>query len=136
MHVRKNLREARNSRIAVLPKGKKFKSRAKQDILGIKMIEVIAGLVAGLVNGIGLAGLGYAKTLKDGGLENFDEKKFVQTCVVGGIVGAGAGFAGVSYAVGGTWAASSGVIVVIEYIKKTIWRAITKKPISKKPVVA
>jgi hypothetical protein len=95
------------------------------------MLEVVAGLVAGLVNGIGLAGLGYAKTLKDGSLADFDEKKFVQTCVVGGIVGAGAGLAGVSYAVGETWAASSGIIIVIEYIKKTIWRVITsKKPSS------
>lgn len=84
------------------------------------MMEVLIGVVAGALNGLGIACLGYAKSAK---VEDFDERKFLQTAVVGAIVGAGAGYAGVTYQTATEWAASSGLIVIIEYIKKAVLRA-------------
>jgi hypothetical protein len=77
---------------------------------------------AGAVSGIIAAVLGYAKNIPKG--EEFDEGKFVQTVIVGGIVGACAGEMGLTYEQAYDWAASIGLVTLIEYMKKMVWRAI------------
>ena len=88
------------------------------------MFEILVPTIAGVLNGIGVAGLGYAKTIKEGKLEDFDAKKFVQEVIVGGIVGGIAGHAGITYAVAEHWVMSSGAIVLISWSKKTLWRLV------------
>ena len=86
------------------------------------MLEILVPVIAGILNGMGIAGLGYAKKIKEGEFPEFDPRKFIQTCAIGGIVGGIAGHAGVSYAAAEAWVTSSGAIILIEYIKKTAYR--------------
>ena len=83
------------------------------------MIEIILNVLGGLANGAAIAGLGYAKSH---GAEGFDKKKFLQTAIVGGFVGGFAFTAQMTYDQASMWAAGSGMITVVEYVKKTAWR--------------
>ena len=87
------------------------------------MLDLLAKIGAGAVSGVVVAALGYAKAHTT---EDFDSAKFVQTVVVGGIVGACGGEMGMSYEEAHDWAASMGLITLIEYAKKAVWRAIRK----------
>jgi len=82
------------------------------------MIEAIKNVASGIVSGLVTAFLGYMKS-KD---EKFDPAKFAQTLVIGGLVGAVAQVAGMSYNDAYDYLASIGIISLAEYIKKTIWR--------------
>jgi len=63
--------------------------------------------------------LGYAKSVT---VETFDYRKAVQTIVIGGVVGGIAGYFGWTFEETYQWAASMGVITIVEYIKKGIYR--------------
>lgn len=82
------------------------------------------GIAAGLVAGALTAVLGYAKSVT---VETFDPKKAVQTLIIGAIVGGYAGYAGVTYEQAYEFFGTIGAITVIEYIKKAVWRAITRR---------
>jgi len=89
------------------------------------MIETLVAIGAGTVSGIMTAALGYAKTV--GKAEKFDDRKFLQTCIVGGIVGGIGGEMGMSYTEAYAWASTVGLVTIIEYIKKTIIRLLRKR---------
>lgn len=89
------------------------------------MIDVLLNILGGVINGVVVAALGYAKSSK---IENFDEKKFIQTAMIGGFVGGFAFTAQMTYNQAYTWVAGSGMITIIEYVKKTVWRRIKKLP--------
>jgi len=82
------------------------------------MFEVVKNIASGIVSGLITAFLGYMKS-KD---EKFDLGKFAQTLVIGGLVGAVAQIAGMSYNDAYDYLASVGAISLLEYLKKTIWR--------------
>jgi len=86
--------------------------------------ETILRILGGTVNGLMISALGYAKNVTS---ETFDPGKFAQTCVVGAIVGGVGGEMGLSYADAQSWCASSGLIVIIEYIKKAIVRGLRRE---------
>lgn len=94
------------------------------------MLEGLAAVfwptIFGILNGIGIAGLGYAKRIQEGEFPDFDEKKFAQTCIVGGIVGGIAGHGGMTYLAAEHWVMSSGAIVLIEYTKKAAYRLLKR----------
>jgi len=83
------------------------------------MFGVIAGVVFGAISGAIIALTGYAKSVT---VEKFDPKKATQTIIVGAIVGGIAGFYGWDYARAEAWAGNMGVITIVEYVKKAIWR--------------
>ena len=87
------------------------------------MIDLLARMGAGAASGVVVAALGYAKAHTT---EDFDPAKFVQTVVVGAVVGACGGEMGMSYEEAYDWAASVGLITLIEYAKKAVWRAIRR----------
>ena len=87
------------------------------------MIDLLTKIGAGAVSGAFIALLGYAKSAT---AESFDPAKFVQTVVVGAVVGACGGEMGMSYEEAYDWAASVGLITLIEYAKKAVWRAIRR----------
>lgn len=89
-----------------------------------KMIDILLNISGGIINGAIVAGLGYAKSRN---LERFDKKKFLQTAIVGGFVGGFAFTARMTYAEAQTWAASSGMITIIEYVKKAVCRRLRWK---------
>jgi hypothetical protein len=78
-------------------------------------------LVLGMVNGAVLALLGYAKNSTS---EDFDDKKALQTVIVGGVVGFFAGYYNMTYESAQEWAANSGIITIVEYVKKALWKRI------------
>jgi hypothetical protein len=78
---------------------------------------------AGAASGVVVAALGYAKAHTT---EDFDPAKFIQTVVVGAVVGGIAGEAGMSYEQAQDWASTMGVVTLTEYIKKAVWRAIKR----------
>lgn len=82
------------------------------------MFEMIKNIASGVASGLITAFLGYMKS-KD---EKFDLGKFVQTLVIGGLVGAVAQVAGMSYNDAYDYLASIGIISLAEYTKKMIWR--------------
>jgi len=87
------------------------------------VIDLLTKIGAGAVSGVVVAALGYAKAHTT---EDFDPAKFVQTVVVGAVVGACGGEMGMSYEEAYNWAASVGLITLIEYAKKAVWRAIRR----------
>lgn len=91
------------------------------------VLEILAGIGIGIVNGVGIAVLGYAKSVKDGVQEKFEARKLAKTCFVGAVVGGSAGGAGANYAVAQTWFASTGAIVVVEWA----WNVIARRFLGK-----
>ena len=85
------------------------------------MLSLLARMGAGAASGVVVAALGYAKAHTT---EDFDPAKFVQTVVVGAVVGGVAGEMGVSYTQAQDWASSIGLITLVEYLKKAVWRTI------------
>ncbi len=82
------------------------------------MFEWIQEIFLGLVAGMMIASAGYLKT----NAEEFNFKKWLQTVVIGAIIGAVAKATKASFAQTETWLKSIGAITLIEYIKKIIWR--------------
>jgi len=87
------------------------------------MIGIIKNILSGVGSGLITAFLGYMKNKG----EEFDCAKFVQTLVVGGVVGGVAQSCGMAYNDAYDYLASIGVISLIEYIKKSIWRRCLSK---------
>lgn len=83
------------------------------------MFDLVKNIFIGLLNGVITAVLGYLKSSK---IEDFELKKFIQTVIIGGVVGGFAGFMGVSYEQGYEYLSSIGAIMIIEYVKKAILR--------------
>jgi len=81
---------------------------------------VLSGIAAGAVSGALAAVLGYSKSVT---VEKFEGRKAVQTLVIGGIVGGYAGYMGIPYAKAEEYLLTVGGIVLIEYVKKAVWRA-------------
>ena len=88
------------------------------------MLEIFKNIAIGMFNGVLNAALGYAKSIDE---EGFDAEKFFQTVIVGAIVGGAATGFGVTYDEAYEWAATFGVIEIIERIKKALWRKYLKK---------
>lgn len=82
------------------------------------------GILAGLVAGALTAVLGYAKSCT---VESFNPQKAIQTLIIGAIVGGYAGYTGVTYEQAYEFFATCGATVLIEYLKKALWRAITRR---------
>jgi hypothetical protein len=89
------------------------------------VVEILAKIGAGTICGVVTAALGYAKSA--GNAEAFDDKKFVQTAVVGAIVGGVGGEMGMTYTQAYEWASTVGLVTIIEYIKKALWRIFHRK---------
>lgn len=87
------------------------------------MLIILKGIVAGMINGAIIAALGYARLA---GKEDFDEKKFLQTAIIGAVVGGVGADAGWTYSQAYEWASTMGLITIIEYIKKAVWRRLKK----------
>ena len=85
------------------------------------MIEIVKGIAVGAVCGAVTALLGYAKSVT---AEKFDPKKAAQTIVVGAVVGGVSGYYGWSYEESHEWATNIGLITLIEYLKKAVWRKV------------
>jgi len=83
------------------------------------MFELITGVISGAISGAIIALTGYAKSST---VEKFSMKKARQTVIVGAVIGGIAGFYGWTYAQAETWAANMGVIVILEHVKKAVWR--------------
>jgi len=83
------------------------------------MIEIIIGILFGAISGAVLALLGYAKSST---LESFFPEKAVQTIIIGAVVGGIAGYYGWSYDQAYQWASSCGIVTIVEYAKKFIFR--------------
>ena len=83
------------------------------------VIGTIKGILAGAICGAITALLGYAKSSTK---EDFNPKKARQTIIVGAVIGGIAGYQGWTYQQAYEWAGSTGVIVLVEYIKKAILR--------------
>ena len=90
----------------------------------IRLIEIIKGIAVGAVCGAITALLGYAKSVT---AEKFDPQKAAQTIVVGAVVGGVAGYYGWTYQEAQEWATNIGLITLIEYLKKAIWRKIGQR---------
>jgi hypothetical protein len=84
--------------------------------------NVVWGVIAGIISGAVTALLGYAKSST---VESFDPKKALQTLIVGGVVGGFAGAWGVTYQQAYEYLGSIGGIVIIEYVKKAVWRRLS-----------
>lgn len=82
------------------------------------ILETIKGIFLGVGQGILVAALGYAKSAG----EDFDEKKFAQTVIVGGFIGGVAGAMQMGYDEAKDYLVTMGGIVLFEYLKKTVWR--------------
>ncbi|MEM1510572.1 MAG: hypothetical protein QW096_11970 [Thermofilaceae archaeon] len=82
------------------------------------------GILAGMAAGALTAILGYAKSVAT---ETFDPSKAIQTLIIGAIIGGYAGYAGVTYEQAYEFFGTVGAITLIEYLKKAIWRAITRR---------
>jgi len=85
------------------------------------MLEVLKGIAVGIVTGTITALVGYAKSCT---AESFSPKKAVQTVIVGAVVGGIAGYHGWTFEQAYEWASSVGIITVVEYIKKAVWRLV------------
>jgi len=91
------------------------------------MFEALWNVSQGIFSGLVAAFFGFMKS-KD---EKFDLRKFVQTLVIGGLVGGVAQVAGMTYDDAYDYLASIGIISLAEYIKKLIWRRWLSKFFSK-----
>jgi len=87
------------------------------------VLEIIESVIMGAISGAITCLLGYAKSIT---VEKFDPRKARQTIIVGAVVGGIAGFYGWTYARAETWAASVGIITMIEYVKKSLIRVLKK----------
>jgi len=82
------------------------------------VMEILKGLILGIIQGVVIAALGYAKSAG----EEFDEAKFFQTIIIGAIVGGLAAYFGMAYDKMEDYLITSGGITIIEYLKKAVWR--------------
>jgi len=64
-----------------------------------------------------LATLGYFKSV-----EEFKPEKFFHTVLLGAVVGAAAGFTGLTYDQAHEYLLSLGVVSVVEQLEKIVWR--------------
>lgn len=80
---------------------------------------ILVSIFYGIVSGVFVALLGYAKSST---VESFDWRKALQTMIVGGVVGGIAGYNGWTYQQAYEWASTMGVITIVEYVKKAVWR--------------
>ena len=87
-----------------------------------ELVVIFGNTIAGAINGVAIAGLGYLKTKK----ETFSMSKFGETVIIGAIVGAGSGVTGLNYADSDAWFQSSGLIVVVDWALKAIVRKFKK----------
>lgn len=87
------------------------------------MMEIVVGVLAGIVNGAITALLGYAKSY--GAV--FDAKKALQTVIIGAFIGGVAGYTGWTYTKAEEWASSVGAITIVEYVKKAVLRRVFKE---------
>ena len=85
------------------------------------MLEVIKGIIVGMVCGAITALLGYAKSVT---VEKFNPKKAGQTVVVGAVIGGVSGYYGWTYQQAEEWASNIGLVTLTEFIKKAVWRKI------------
>jgi len=86
------------------------------------LLEIAKAILSGILIGAITALLGY---LKNSTTETFNPKKALQTVIVGAAVGGIAGYNGWTYEQAEQWAATAGITVLIEYVKKAVWRRIT-----------
>ena len=88
---------------------------------------MLEGIVLGIMGGILYGCTGYLKSIKKRKREKFDILKFTQSVVVGGIVG------GITYSMGISMASAqqlvfnTGLVTIIENVKKYIWRRFISK---------
>jgi len=78
-----------------------------------------SAIIAGIISGAIVMLLGYAKSST---VESFDPRKAGQTIIIGAVVGGIAGYSGWTFEYAYEWAASAGVITVVEYLKKAVYR--------------
>jgi len=84
------------------------------------MVEALTwAILGGILSGWGYAILGLGRALQKG--EKFEPRKFVQTLIIGGIIGGCAGYMGVEYVVAEEYLASIGIIYTIERVKKLVY---------------
>jgi hypothetical protein len=95
------------------------------------MLELIAPIIAGIGNGVGIALFGYWKSIENGQLPAFDTEKFSITVITGGVIGGLAGASGMSYGDKATWAASTGLIFAIDTGGKAIIRWLRQRILKK-----
>jgi len=86
------------------------------------VVEVLVGLVKGVIAGMGYAITGYSKAYKRGKQEEFDLSKFTATAILGALVGAVAGYMGMPIETAYDYVLTAGLIGVIENILKAIGR--------------
>lgn len=85
--------------------------------------QILLGISSGIVFGI----IGYLKSLKkDGKLERFDYNKFTQSVIIGGIIGAVSKSMGINLEVAQQFVFNTGLITIVENLKKWVWRQYIK----------
>lgn len=84
------------------------------------ILKIALGIFGGAISGVAAAALGFAKSSG----ESIDNSKFLQTVVVGGVVGGVGGYLGMDYTTAYTYVGSIGGITLIEYVKKTVLRRV------------
>lgn len=80
---------------------------------------MIKAILGGIFSGIITAVMGYFKSK-----EEFKLKKFVQTIIIGAIVGAYMGYSGINYEQAYEYLTSIGIITLIEYVTKSVWKRV------------
>ena len=96
------------------------------------MWDTIKGVAIGVLEGITVAALGYAKNNKQ---ESFDNKKFFKTVLLGAFIGGGAALSGVTYDEFQDYAETTGLLVLIEYASKAVWRNILEPYLKKMHII-
>ena len=86
-------------------------------------MESYLTILLGILSGVIFALAGYFKSMKH---EEFDIEKFIQTVAVGAIVGFICGVTGWSYEVALEWLKQTGLISLIEMVKKGLIRLFKK----------
>jgi len=87
------------------------------------MWSVVSAVLAGIIAGAFTAFMGY---LKSAG-EKFQPKKAIQTVIVGGVVGGIMGYTGWTYEQAYEWASTVGIITLVEYVKKAVWKRLKSR---------
>ncbi|MCS7365239.1 MAG: hypothetical protein NDF54_07385 [archaeon GB-1867-035] len=86
--------------------------------------HILIGLYAGLAYGT----TGYLKSLKkDGSFEKFDPYKFLQSIIVGGVSGVISAYMGWTLEAAQEFVLNTGMVALIENVKKFLWRKFFKK---------
>jgi len=89
------------------------------------MLEVVKGVIFGAVSGAIICLTGYAKSST---VETFNWKKARQTIIVGAVVGGIGGYYGMTFTEAYEFASTMGVLVIVEHVKKALFRRVKKKP--------